>query len=173
MVYYKEEQKVRSVWVWGIFSLSTLVMMWLLISKIHSNRNEQNIELETHWLLIITALTFGIMLLTGYLLYNANLQLQIKDRAVHYKYFPFIRSWRKIKKEDINTFSIRRYNPIQDYGGCGYRFSFTKGRALTVKGKYGLQLNYAKDKNLLIGTQNPEEVGRVMNELMKKQEPHG
>jgi len=173
MIYYKESQKIRSIWVWAIFGLTSLIMLGVIIQILSDAFHQQNTETSTHWLVVLAIFISALLAGTGALLYNANLQLQIKDRAVYYKYFPFIRGWKKIKRADINRYSLRQYKAIKEYGGWGYRLSFNKGRALTVKGKHGLQLNYANDKNLLIGTQKPEEVEKVMNELMKKEDNHG
>jgi hypothetical protein len=65
---------------------------------------------------------------------------------------------------------VVKYNPISDYGGWGVRLS-RNGKAFNVKGEFGLKLYFDNRKPLLIGTQKPEELKKILEslEVLKQQ----
>ena len=72
--------------------------------------------------------------------------------------------WKNISKS-----YIRQYQPIIEYGGWGIRIGlFGKGRAFNVRGNKGLQLEFKDNNKLLIGSNNSEELERVLITLEKK-----
>ena len=54
-----------------------------------------------------------------------------------------------------------KHDPRQGYGGWGVRF-IRSGRAYTVSGNLGVQLELSNGKGLLIGTQDPDEFLRAI-----------
>jgi hypothetical protein len=85
-----------------------------------------------------------------------SLTVSIDMNKVEYNFKPFHIRNQIIDKRDIESAKVIKYAPISDYGGWGIRHSFKNGRALTVRGKYGLQLTFKTGKRLLLGTQQPE-----------------
>ncbi|NOR28731.1 MAG: hypothetical protein GQ540_09425, partial [Lutibacter sp.] len=65
---------------------------------------------------------------------------------------------------------IRNYDAIFEYGGWGVKFSFRKkkGKSFTTKGDIGLQLELNSGRKILIGTQQKEELQRVLNNYQHK-----
>jgi len=58
---------------------------------------------------------------------------------------------------------LRKYSPIGEYGGWGFRYG-----AYNIKGSQGLQLKFKNGKMLLIGTQRPEELQKVLDQFKSK-----
>ncbi|MDQ1088364.1 hypothetical protein [Siphonobacter sp. SORGH_AS_1065] len=55
---------------------------------------------------------------------------------------------------------------MTEYGGWGLRLGlFGKGIAFNVSGNKGLQLEFIDHKKLLIGTNKPEELTKVLSEI--------
>ena len=68
---------------------------------------------------------------------------------------------------EIKKYKIREYRPKLEYGGWGIRFN-TSGKAYTVSGKTGLQIEISNGKRILIGTQNPEKLLQSLNKMVNK-----
>lgn len=94
-----------------------------------------------------------------YLFLSLKLELGISQRGIVFRLFPFHRKFRFIPFSEVRKYSIRRFNPIFEYGGWGIRYSTKRnGIAYTISGKYGLQLELLSNKRLLIGVKSPQQV---------------
>lgn len=109
----------------------------------------------------IASVILSILVILGLFLgfwYIFKLETTINEKGITYRFVPFhiksrFKSWKEIKSA-----TIRKYNPIREYGGWGYRISFTKRKALTTKGNRGIQLIFNDGNELLLGTQQPEKI---------------
>lgn len=177
MIYFKEEQRFTQWWLWLLVISSCLVMLGLIIKKLFQPQEALSMDpdaLAYHWEVLILVSVVVVIFILAYGILTAKLEVEIKDRAIYYRYKPFIWSTKKIKADDIAEFRVRQYNPIAEYGGWGYRFGFGNGKALNVKGDKGLQLKLKNGKKLLLGTQKPTEMEKVMDEMMnRKREDYG
>jgi hypothetical protein len=70
-----------------------------------------------------------------------------------------------VKWSEIKSIQLRKYKPIREYGGWGIRFSFTEGKAYTIKGDEGIQLVLNSGKKFLIGTQKTKELRNYLEEI--------
>ncbi|NQX76517.1 MAG: hypothetical protein HRT75_02160 [Gilvibacter sp.] len=72
--------------------------------------------------------------------------------------------------DEIESLYVREYSPIGEYGGWGYRLSFSKstGRAYNVSGNLGIQIELKNGKRVLVGTRKKEEAEAVINYYTKK-----
>ncbi len=82
---------------------------------------------------------------------------------------------KSISKESISRYEVRKYKPLSEYGGWGYRKIgrglFKKqvpGVSYSVNGNMGLQLYLTNGEKILIGTHEAEGVGRAMKKLMNE-----
>ncbi len=154
---FKEVQRFDQWWLRLLLviilaiALSPLVLEW-------DNLELTRFEIASVILsiLVILALFLGFW-------YVFKLETSIDERGITYRFIPFhiksrFRSWGEIKSA-----TVRKYNPIREYGGWGYRISFTKRKALTTKGKIGIQLYFKDGNELLLGTQHPEKIKEVLN----------
>ena len=94
-----------------------------------------------------------------------RLQVSIDNSAIYYRFPPFIRVEKILTNLDIRTINVRKYRPIWEYGGYGFRVRFRSGKALNIAGKYGLQLVLSNGKRLLLGTQKPQELKQALVRL--------
>jgi hypothetical protein len=157
-IYYSEEQKVTNKWLWILISTVCIIYFYGL--------TEQLIFLKsvgTHpapdWAMIIIGI---IPLMLFYLLYKVRLNVKIDDQGVHYQFHPFHRKQRLIKWDEIKTVYIRKYRPIAEYGGWGIRTIYRNNVSYSVSGKNGLQLELKNKKKILLGTQNHEELNKII-----------
>ena len=80
------------------------------------------------------------------------------------KLFPFHLAFKHYPWEMISKAEVRKYNPITEFGGWGYRWGFG-GTAVNISGNMGLQLDLSNGKKLLIGTQGPDELRSVLQRM--------
>ena len=145
---FYEKQQFRQVWIWMILILILLILLIPIISGV-----------------------FGvflniILLMIGYcfiwLFYSMKLITEIKKDGIQITFTPFTNFIIPFNK--IRSYKIREYRPILEYGGWGIRFN-RAGKAYTVSGKIGLQIELSNGKEILIGTENPDKLLQSLNKL--------
>lgn len=120
-------------------------------------------------LLVILAVFF-ILLAAGlwWLFVSLRLIVEVSGEGISYRFPPFIRKGKLVRKTDIAEYAIRRYKPVMEYGGWGIRWGGGKtGDAFNVKGNTGLQLRLQNGKKILFGTQRPDALRAAMDKMMK------
>jgi len=105
------------------------------------------------WIALLTVGT--LMPLAFFLLMNVSLQTRMDDSSFKYKSGPFQRSWKTLKKEDINSISIHKKDGFLDYGGIGMRIS-GKTRAYIFFADHVIEIETEKRK-LVFSTTKPKE----------------
>ena len=110
--------------------------------------------------IILVSIGFGFI----WLFYRMYLLTVIKEDGIQIKFFPFtdfIIPFNKIK-----NYKIKKYRPITEYEGWGIRFN-KSGKAYTVSGKIGLQIELSNGKSILIGTQKSDALLQSVNKTFK------
>ncbi|UBZ11110.1 hypothetical protein LDL79_03075 [Leeuwenhoekiella palythoae] len=118
----------------------------------------------------IASVILSILVILGLFLgfwYIFKLETTIDEKGITYRFVPFHIKSRFKAWSEIKSAKIRKYNPIREYGGWGYRISFTKRKALTTKGRKGLQLVFNDGNELLLGTQYPEKIDALLTHYSK------
>ena len=142
---FYEIQQFRQKWIWTIL----LIVLFVLFLPIISG--------------MVSILLGVILILTGFcfiwLFYSIKLITEIKGDSIHIKFSPF--TTQIIPFSEIIKYEIRQYRPIIEYGGWGIRFN-RSGKAYTVSGNIGIQIQLSVGKGILIGTQQPNEFLQAM-----------
>ena len=111
-------------------------------------------------------LPLAVLLAVLVLFVIMRLHLQVRTDGVHVRYVPFHRTYRHYPWHQVAAAHVRRYSPVAEFGGWGLRFGWAgKGRAYTVSGDRGLQLEFTDGSRLLIGTQRPKELAEVLERM--------
>jgi hypothetical protein len=147
-----------------------------------------NIFSELPTLTIIAWFVIPLLIIVS--IYFISLKTIINNEGIYVKIFPFYRKYKHFAWSEIQKIYIRKYSPLLEYGGWGYRFSLfkfkfsfitkirywgnsrrllnsSKSRAITVSGNKGLQLEFTDGSKLLIGTHKPEYLTEILKELGK------
>ena len=146
---FYEKQQFRQVWIWLILILILLILLIPIISGVFGI------------FLNIILLTIGYCFI--WLFYSMKLITEIKKDGIQITFTPFTNFIIPFNK--IRSYKIRKYRPILEYGGWGIRFNRT-GKAYTVSGKIGLQIELSNGKEILIGTENPDKLLKSLNKLI-------
>jgi len=170
--FFEETQKFNSplhLFLVGVISLTVLISFGqsfyqqMIQGVPYGDRSMSDNEMLITGMVILT-----VFVVFGFLFFRSALFVQITDRGVVFRFWPFIRKSRTILKSDIAQYEVRRYKPIREFGGWGIRQGFfVKGTAYNVRGNKGLQLVLKNGKKILIGTQHPEAIGYAMKKMME------
>ncbi len=157
---FQEKQRFNQIWLMALLAGLVVFGFWgfiqqILLDKPFGDNPESNIGLifSTFLPLLIVAFIFVLQLRT-----------KIDKTGIVYQFWPIHRKEHIIKWEEVSCAYVRKYGPIMEYGGWGFRTG-RKGRALNTSGNMGLQIEFVSGKKLLIGTQKPEELQRVLQKL--------
>ena len=155
---FSENQKFRQWWLWLIIFVSSLASIGVpfFLGKI----DEQTLGMS---------IGVSVSILAAWAFYMMELRTRIKKNGIYYQFFPFHFKQKQITWDEIKEMEIIKYNPIGDYGGWGIRFGW-KGKAYTVRGNMGLQLEMKSGKKLLIGTQKVAEMQIALDDIQLDQD---
>lgn len=149
---FYEKQKFNQPIIWLPLAGICIFITYSVIHRVM----EQSASLEELWKLILPLLLITLFLLI-------TLETKINDKGISYRFFPFFFSFTFIAWDELEHVTVRKYKPILEYGGWGYRLGiFGKGRAVSISGNRGIQLKLKNGKRLLIGTRHPETVMDVL-----------
>jgi hypothetical protein len=164
MKVFKEEQRFTQLWLIILIIFSSLVPIGVVISEYQKDENAFSVEMLLVIILVILAPLAIIFLF--------KLTTRIDEQGIHYQFFPFHFSDRKISWNEISKAYIRTYDPIGEFGGWGLKggnlFNKSKGKAINVSGDIGIQLELKNGKKLLIGTQKEAEAKSVIQTYQNK-----
>ena len=170
--YFKEEQHFSNPWFWVflmvVFTIAVAPTVVALYSGLILEKPYGETPSSVDTLLIILSVLVVIFILVVLLFRKMRLVVEVRSDGLSYRYPPFIMKERMFAKEEIENYKIRKYKPIKEYSGWGIQYSWGKsGRAVTVKGRTGLQLFLTNGKKVLFGTQRGDALLRAMNKMMK------
>lgn len=126
---------------------------------------------ETIASMILLLLILLVMFIATIVLFRImKLVIEVRSDGIYYRYPPFILKMKSYQVDEIKSYKVRTYRPIKEYSGWGIRYSWAgSGRAITVKGKTGLQLYLKNGKKVLLGTQRGEALKRAMQKILKEE----
>jgi hypothetical protein len=163
-VFFREEQRFNQWWLW-LLILIPVAMVWygaiqqLVFGKAYGDNPSSDIGMA------IVLVLFGVLL--PLFMYSLKLIIEVQQDGLYVRFYPFHLSFRHYPYESINTYKVREYSPLKEYGGWGIRYG-RKGMAYNVSGNRGVQLEFNNGKSLLIGSQKPEELERYIHLAMRR-----
>ena len=155
---FTESQRFNQWWLWLIIGLATLAPLAALmgIGRPHSVTTPA----------VMTELAVVVFVIV--LLRACHLKTTIDETGISYQFFPFHFKVKKIGWGEIQRAYVRKYSPIAEFGGWGYRISFNGGTAYNIAGNMGLQIVFVSGKKLLIGTQQATAMSDALLELVSE-----
>ncbi len=143
-----ESQKVKQAW---IIVLMITVTIFSIINYVQMPATFSSIA------------PLVIIFIANLILIALKLNTKINKQGIYFQLFPFQFKYNEISWNDVLTIEVRKYKPIREYGGWGYRFSFKNGKAYNISGNMGLQIVLKNGDKILIGTQKPDELIEFLN----------
>jgi len=146
MTSFRESQNMFALWL-------LLIILPIFGYQVYQDINNPIGILKNPGIIITGIVLIGLMLL--------RLKTNYTSEGIYIVFIPFV--WKKFIPWDTVSYAYVRTYGISDFGGWGYRFG-KDGRAMTAKGNQGLQLVLKDSSKILIGTQKPEEVQKIINQ---------
>ncbi len=164
-VLFREEQRFRQPWLWGLvggMTAATLVpVAWGTVQQLVLRRPWGNRPMSDAGLL---ALCVGIVVFDAavvWLVAAARLTTVVVRDGLRLRFRPFHRRWHTFAAGDIEAAEATDYRPILDYGGWGIRFG-RRGKAYNVSGHRGVQLRLRGGHRLLVGSQRADALAAAI-----------
>lgn len=165
MKIFKEIQRFNQWWLIVLFAFVYLKYGYDLLG---AYREKTEINMDTLIMLIVSSI---ILVLVTLLIFSLRLETRIDEKGMSYQFWPFHLKAKNIPWESLEECSVRKYSPILEYGGWGFRgviksrlFGLHKnGKAYNVKGNIGIQMVLKDGSRILIGTQKMEQAKQVLN----------
>lgn len=146
---FTEKQRFNQWWLWLVLATSLAVPTILLFKEATvRSRNFSGL------IIILVVILLFVVLQMKTVVTQENIQLI---------YFPFV--WKTINLSDIDTMKVINYGFV---GGWGIRFWTSYGTVYNVRGNKGLHIKLKNGKQLVIGTQQPQELEKVVAQLNTK-----
>lgn len=160
---FYETQRFRQWWMWLIMIGVNVIFLWgcvqqLLLQKPFGDNPAGNMEL-----IIVTS----VILLVTALLFAVRLRTYINAEGVYVRFSPLQFRAKFYDWNNIQVAYVRKYNPITEFGGWGYKVRMNAGRVYSMSGNRGLQLVLMNGKKVLIGTRQPEQLSDILTKLGK------
>ena len=160
MTLFYEKQRFPLIWNLIICLVTVPAAAYLIYSEISRGATIWTIPYSV-WLslvLLVIALIFINMI---------YLETRMDKNGIGVRFYPLHFQEKYYAWDEITSAEIRKYRPILEYGGWGWRKSLRNGTAYNIKGNIGLQLNFKDGKKLLIGTQDPDQLQVVLDQIQR------
>ncbi len=96
-----------------------------------------------------------------------RLVTEVRDDGLYIRFAPLHRSFRRVPWTAIDSVEATRYSPLREYGGWGIRWR-PGAIAYNVSGSRGVFLTRSDDRDLLVGSQCPDELATAIRETMSE-----
>jgi len=156
----EEKQKFNQPWIRICLVLLIAIFTWGFIQQVVMGIPFGN-NPGPDWIFLPIFLLVG-----GLIIFFSSMKLitKVSKSGISYCFTPFHSKEKLITWDRVKSAKVIDYRPIREYGGWGVRYGL-KGKALNVRGKHGIEIEFFSGSNLLIGTQKPEELKNTLKEL--------
>lgn len=112
---------------------------------------------------IVNSLLAGVLIcgFVSFVLAKAKLITQVRANGIYVRFPPLQNRFVVCTWDAMDTVFIRNYNSLQEFGGWGIRFG-PNGTVYNVSGNIGIQIVFKDGNRLLIGTNDPEQLGDIL-----------
>jgi hypothetical protein len=153
---FKETQRIKVWWLWAFAGVLNILFLYAFLRQVVFNKPFGSIPAPNG--LLAGLVVFSALLLA--FLFMIKLQTRIDETGIHYKFSPFHLKYTTITWYHVSDAYMRQYEPLYEFAGWGIR-GIEKNKALSVSGKYGLQLVLRNGNKLIIGTLKPVEIKAI------------
>lgn len=159
-ILFTEKQKFRQWWVWTILLGINGLFILGFIKQILFRQQFGDNPMSDKGLIIFMLFMF----LFTFLFSQIGLETQITNKGIAIRFLLFERNYKLFKWSEISKYYIRQYRPLMEYGGWGIKYG-NRGTAYNVYGNKGIQLEFLDGRNILIGTNKPEEAQAILDSI--------
>jgi hypothetical protein len=171
-VYFREDQRFRQAFLWvplifgSAFVSGTTV--WMIMRQVVQDTPFGEQAMSNSSMLALGAFVLGVNFSIVLFFVIAKLQVEVNDRGLFLRFFPFHRKTRQVSLEDVASISAIEYRALLEYGGYGIRRS-RKSTCYTVRGLEGVRIDYENGCHVLLGTQHPDALFQALRHALDSQ----
>jgi hypothetical protein len=166
-ILFEEKQRFTQWWLWTILVFAALLVAGIVINALYVQlvlgQPWGDKPMSDEGLIAFTLFITTMMVIMLMMFFSAVLEIKVDKSGIVYRYFPLIRRERRIDREDIQHFEVKKYF----LRGYGIRYNFRGEKTINVKGHMGMEITTRNGKRLMLGTQMPDEFLHALN-VMKK-----
>ena len=156
---FKEEQRFNQ---WWIIVTCTISGIGILLSLGPFQGFSENLSISK-----LLGAALGLFICIG--IFFVKMHTKIDKSGIQVWFSPFKFTKKSFSWKELENVYTRKYNALTEYGGWGIR-GLTKAKAYNVKGDKGIQLKTKEGKFFLIGTQQKQNVDRIIDKYFKNSE---
>ena len=167
---FSEEQSFRQSFVPWIMLASILVMLSGFGASWYHEFQAGNYvnQAERHELIWSSVIAFVVMTTVFLFILSLKLIVEIWTDGIRYSFSPLTRKTKHIKKAEIISAEVAKYNPIVEFGGWGVRKRlFSRKTAYNIRGRVGLRVHLKDGRQIVFGTQKEIELRRAVEKMMQ------
>lgn len=153
---FTESQRFNQWWIWLIVIFACGVPFIIFVQQIILGKKVGDHPMSD----TAVMLSLIIPLIFIVLFYSMQLKTSITREALSFRFVPFVN--RTIPFTEIESFKVINYGFV---GGWGIRFTMKYGTVYNIRGNKGLHIKLKNGKQLIIGTQKPEELEKIINQI--------
>jgi hypothetical protein len=158
-VLFREVQKFReqqlSSWIVPVlFLVSLAVFLYCLWTRVVPEKPCDTLTVGSGAVALVLCLSMPFI-------YVMKLITEVRLDGLFIRFVPLHLSFKRIPLETFAGYEVVTYRPILDYGGWGIRYGW-KGKAYNVSGNRGVRFKSLRGRDLLIGSQRPEELASAI-----------
>lgn len=171
---FEEIQSFRYTWSWWLVIISTVGIAFPLSVMFLYGIYQQEVTgvpfgdkpAPSYLLFLFFLLNSAIFGGIYYFVDRMKLTVRLDEGSITYKFFPIMKSFKKVEKRNLKSTEVKKYRPIAEYGGWGYRMNLSgRKKAYNITGNMGLEIQYLNGNKLMLGTQKPIELTKALNRL--------
>ncbi len=156
-IYFKEEQRMTQWWLWVMLTAFLILPLYGLYQQAIVGRPFGDNPMSNTGLIIVFVLMAGLL----WFFRSITLITEIEGDEIRINFRPFMIR-KNIKFSEITNLVI------VNYGFVGYGIRWVGGKYGTVyntSGRYGLFIQYGKNRKFVVGTQRKEELERIISNV--------
>ena len=168
---FYERQQINQWWLYVLLGLVNAFFIYGCITQVGMGKLWGNNPMPDVMLVIVTV----IMFLGTASIFFTRVDTVINREGVWLRVFPSFRlSFKLTPWDNISGYVVRKKNLIRDKRGIGYKIvskrvgnkiQMVRQTTYNLSGNYVLELKLINKKELIIGTQRPEELAEFLSKL--------
>lgn len=162
--YFKEEQKLKNSWLWLLLAIiAAFFFAYACYSQLILGKPFGNKPISDAGLIAISIMIPGILIVVYFVFLKSAMFTAVRSDGIYMRYPLFINKFRAYKFDEIEVAVRRDFNPVKQFGGHGIKAKNKNNQSFTVSGRTGIQLAMKTGKQILIGTQKPDDFINAIN----------
>ncbi|MFN8244540.1 MAG: hypothetical protein U0X40_10855 [Ferruginibacter sp.] len=160
----EETQRIKWWWVWAAVIGFNLLFAYAIIQQVvlgvpFGEKPASDGQLILFALIPVALLIFLLLI---------RLKTKYTEEGIYYRFYPFQLKTTFIAWHELTDVYMREYRSFYEFGGWGIRKGRT-GNAINTSqsGTIGLQLQFHNGRLLLIGTRQPDALGKIVEEMIR------